>query len=328
MTAEKKKILFITGTRADFGKLKPLMEKVENSSEFECYIFSTGMHTLSRYGSTYDEILKSGFRNVFLYINQMANQSSAMDIILANTINGFGHYVREFSPDLIVVHGDRVETLAGAIVGTLNNILVAHIEGGEVSGTVDELLRHAVSKLAHIHFVANEESLQRLIQMGEVKDSIYVIGSPDIDVMLSDRLPSLHEAKQYYGIPFDEYFLFLYHPVTTELHQLVNGVDAIVGTLEESGKNFIVVYPNHAKGSELILEALLKLEGNEHFRPFPSLRFEYFLTLLRPTEKTTSLHFGSGKSSEKFINIIKQSAFWQRSCQKQFQDLVIPQLRE
>lgn len=384
MTAEKKKILFITGTRADFGKLKPLMEKVENSSEFECYIFSTGMHTLSRYGSTYDEILKSGFRNVFLYINQMVNQSSAMDIILANTINGFGHYVREFSPDLIVVHGDRVETLAGAIVGTLNNILVAHIEGGEVSGTVDELLRHAVSKLAHIHFVANEESLQRLIQMGEVKDSIYVIGSPDIDVMLSDRLPSLHEAKQYYGIPFDEYFLFLYHPVTTELHQLVNGVDAIVGTLEESGKNFIVVYPNNDKGSEIILEALLKLEGNEHFRLFPSLRFEYFLTLIRharailgnssagirvapvygipainigsrqsnrfrhtlivnvredkdeilnalnkiPTEKTTSLHFGSGKSAEKFINIIKQSAFWQRSCQKQFQDLVITQLSE
>ena len=81
--------------------------------------------------------------------------------------------------DQIVVHGDRVETLAGAIVGSLNNILVAHIEGGEISGTIDELIRHAVSKMSHIHLVANEEAKTRLLQLGELLDSIFILGSPD-----------------------------------------------------------------------------------------------------------------------------------------------------
>ena len=91
-----------------------------------------------------------------------------MDLTLANTMQGLAHYVREFPPDLIVVHGDRVEALAGAIVGALNNVLVAHIEGGELSGTVDELIRHAITKLSHLHFVANAEARERLIQMGEI----------------------------------------------------------------------------------------------------------------------------------------------------------------
>lgn len=276
-----KKILFITGTRADFGKLKPLMRKVEGSSAFECHIFATGMHTLSRYGSTLNEIKKSNFKNVFPYINQMDNNGFEMDMVLANTIQGIGHYAREYKPDMIVVHGDRVEALAGAIVGTLNNILVAHIEGGEVSGTVDELIRHAVSKLSHLHFVANDEARHRLIQMGEAQDSIFVIGSPDIDVMLSEDLPSLSEVKQRYEIPFEEYFIFSYHPVTTALHKLMQDIDVVVDTIKNSGLNFVVIYPNNDRGSDIILESLKRLEGNTRFKLFSSLRFEYFLALLK-----------------------------------------------
>lgn len=276
-----KKILFITGTRADFGKLKPLMRKVEGSSAFECHIFATGMHTLSRYGSTLNEIKKSNFKNVFPYINQMDNNGFEMDMVLANTIQGIGHYAREYKPDMIVVHGDRVEALAGAIVGTLNNILVAHIEGGEVSGTVDELIRHAVSKLSHLHFVANDEARHRLIQMGEAQDAIFVIGSPDIDVMLSEDLPSLSEVKQRYEIPFEEYFIFSYHPVTTALHKLMQDIDVVVDTIKNSGLNFVVIYPNNDRGSDIILESLKRLEGNTRFKLFSSLRFEYFLALLK-----------------------------------------------
>ncbi|MFP3701126.1 UDP-N-acetylglucosamine 2-epimerase, partial [Burkholderia sp. SIMBA_013] len=87
----------------------------------------------------------------------------------------------ENNPDVIVVHGDRVEAMAGAIVGSLNNILVAHIEGGEVSGTIDELIRHSISKMAHTHFVSNSEAQERLVQLGEAKSSIFTIGSPDLD---------------------------------------------------------------------------------------------------------------------------------------------------
>ena len=103
--------------------------------------------------------------------------------------------MKEVQADLLIVHGDRVGALAGAIVGSLNNILVGHIEGGEVSGTIDELIRHSISKLSHIHFVANDEAKNRLLQMGELENQIYVIGSPDVDIMFSENLPNLMNIK-------------------------------------------------------------------------------------------------------------------------------------
>src|SRR5579872_4676826 len=179
----RKNILFVTGTRADFGKLKALIGRVAAEKEqFDYRIFATGMHMLSRYGSTVEEVA-ANFQNIYPYLNQDPFGGSGMDLALANTIQGLGHYVREFPTDLIVVHGDRIEALAGAIVGALQNTLVAHVEGGEVSGTVDELLRHAISKLSHLHFVANEEASDRLVQMGEQPGAVFAIGSPDIDVM-------------------------------------------------------------------------------------------------------------------------------------------------
>jgi UDP-N-acetylglucosamine 2-epimerase (hydrolysing) len=276
-----KKILFLTGTRADFGKLLPLIEYVDKSPEFECFIFATGMHMLHRYGFTLKEIEKKGFKNIFPYINQIGTINSQMDLTLATTIQGLGHYVRELLPDMIVVHGDRVETLAGAIVGSLNNILVAHIEGGEISGTIDELIRHAVSKLSHLHFVSNDDACRRLIQMGEEINSIYIIGSPDIDIMLSDKLPSFAELVKRYDIGFSDYAIFMYHPVTTELNHLENHIKTIIDALRASGWNFVVIYPNNDQGSEVIFDAFKNIENDSHFRLIPSLRFEYFLTLLK-----------------------------------------------
>jgi UDP-N-acetylglucosamine 2-epimerase (hydrolysing) len=282
MEAERKKILFLTGTRADFGKLKPLIEEVERGDEFEANIFATGMHMLSRYGKTVREIQKVGFKHVYGYINQDGAVNSQMDLVLANTVQGLGHYVRESLPDLIIVHGDRIEALAGAIVGALANIRVAHIEGGEVSGTVDELIRHAVSKLSHLHFVANEEAKRRLVQMGESEDVILVIGSPDIDVMLSDQLPALADVLARYDIPFhDGYGLCIFHPVTTELTILKQHAQALVMALEASNLNMVVIYPNNDTGSEIILEAYVSLRNHPRFRFIPSMRFEYFLALMK-----------------------------------------------
>jgi len=280
----KRKILFITGTRADFGKLKPLIKTVEDSQNFESYIFATGMHMLVKYGSTYDEIRKTGFDNIFPYINQSNNTSSDMDIVLSNTLQGIGHYIREIRPDLIVVHGDRVEAMAGALVGALNNILVAHIEGGELSGTVDELIRHSITKLSHIHFVANEDAKKRLIQMGEYEYSIYIIGSSDIDVMMSNDLPDLPEVQKKYEIIFDDYYIFLYHPVTTEIHDLRTNIETIIDTLVASNLNYVCIYPNNDKGSDIIFESLRLLSNNQKFRLIPSMRFEYFLSLLKHTK--------------------------------------------
>ena len=185
---------------------------------------------------------------------------------------------------MILVHGDRVETLAGAIVGSLNNILVAHIEGGELSGTVDELIRHSVSKLSHVHFASNAEAALRLVQMGEMESSIYTIGSPDVDIMFSDGLPELAVAKTYYEIAFEKYAVAMFHPVTTEAAHMERYANDFVEALLKDSHNYIVIFPNNDLGSRFIIEAYEKLKNHSRFRVFPSLRFEYFLTLLKNSQ--------------------------------------------
>lgn len=277
-----KKILFLTGTRADFGKIKSLIQILEQQEGFEVFVFVTGMHLQKEYGYTLIEIERCHFQNVHTFENH--THETTMDLTLAKTIEGLSAYVKTIQPDLIVVHGDRVETLAGAIVGSLNNILVAHIEGGEVSGTVDELIRHSVSKLSHVHFVSNAEAAKRLQQMGEIKSSIFTIGSPDIDIMFSSELPELQKVKDYYEIPFEDYAIVMFHPVTTEANEMQRYADDFVEAVLEDNHNYVVIYPNNDLGSHYIIEGYKKLKGNPRFRVFPSLRFEYFLTLLKNSQ--------------------------------------------
>lgn len=274
-----KKIVFLTGTRADFGKLKSLIDITSSNDLYDVHIFVTGMHLQGKYGFTVDEIVKGGYDNIYRFINHTSERS--MDQTLGKTINGFSDYVRENNPDLIVLHGDRVEALAGAIVGALNNTLVAHIEGGEVSGTVDELIRHAVSKMSHSHFVSNNLARLRLIQMGEIDSSIFEIGSPDVDVMLSKELPSIEEVKSRYEIGFEEFGVVLFHPVTTDVNNMAEYAKNFVDAILESNKDFVVIYPNNDLGSSSILTEYKRLENNECFRIYPSIRFEYFLVLLK-----------------------------------------------
>lgn len=276
---ENKKILFLSGTRADFGKLKSLISISQKSKTFDTSIFVTGMHLQKKYGYTVNEIEKSDFKNIYKFENQ--TEETSMDLTLSKTIQGLSVYVKQNKPDLIIVHGDRVEALAGAIVGSLNNILVGHIEGGEVSGTIDELIRHSVSKMSHIHFVSNMESKTRLIQMGELESNIYEIGSPDIDIMLSTKLPSIEKAKNRYEIPFEKYAIFMFHPVTTETEYIEKQANELVNSILEDEGNYIVIYPNNDMGSSDIIKAISRLENNKRFRIFPSLRFEYFLTFLK-----------------------------------------------
>jgi UDP-N-acetylglucosamine 2-epimerase (hydrolysing) len=274
-----KKVLFLTGTRADFGKLKPLMQSVAEDPEFIYLIVATGMHLDDRYGRTVNEILISGFSEVRSFSNSEIDE--AMDLSLAQTIRGLSGIVADFKPDLIVVHGDRVEALAGAIVGALNNVRVAHVEGGELSGTVDEAMRHAITKLSHIHFVANSEASALLHQMGEAPDTIYIVGSPEVDIMLSENLPTLEEVRARYSIPFRDFAILIYHPVTTELEHLSSDISAVVNSAMKSDENFLVLYPNNDAGSQVILQEYQRFANLERFRTLPSMRFEYFQTALK-----------------------------------------------
>lgn len=372
-----KKILFVTGTRADYGKIKSLISAVEKHEAFEAYVFVSGMHLIEKYGSTYIEVLKDGYKNTYIDFSQ-ANVES-MSYNLGNVICNLTSYVSHINPDMIVVHGDRIDALAGAIVGALNNIRVAHIEGGEVSGTIDESTRHAITKYAHVHLVCNEQAKNRLIQLGEEEKRIFIIGSPDIDVMMSDNLPKLEDVKKWYEVDFEKYAIAMYHPVTTENKDLSNKVKNFVDAMIESGKKYIVIYPNNDMGSDIILREYERLENNDNFRIFPSIRFEFFLTLLKNAEfmignssagvretgvygvpaidlgsrqkgryslvnsniqhayeveddildaiqkcetcKVVNVQYGSGNSTQCFMNVIQEQTVWEQDIQKHFVDL-------
>jgi UDP-N-acetylglucosamine 2-epimerase (hydrolysing) len=277
-----KKIAFLSGTRADFGKIKSLIQILEDYDEFEAHVFVTGMHLLDKYGKTIIEIEKCKFSNIYSFENH--THEATMDLTLAKTIEGFSKCIKELQPDLVVVHGDRVEALAGAITGSLNNVLVAHIEGGEISGTIDELIRHSVSKMSHLHLVSNSEAKRRLIQMGELDSSVFVIGSPDLDLMNPKQLPDLVTVKKYYEISFENYGIVMFHPVTTEYDTIKRDARNIVNALITSDKNYVVIYPNNDLGSKEILDEFKRLENNSNFRVIPSLRFEYFLRLLKEAD--------------------------------------------
>lgn len=282
MNKDKRKILFITGTRADYGKMKPLMKAMDNDDSFSVYVFVCGMHLSETFGSTYLEVEKDGYENIYIAFGLSQTQNGSVNF--GNTITCLSGYVENIKPDMILVHGDRMDALAGAVVGALHNILVGHIEGGELSGTIDESIRHAISKFAHVHFVCTDEARDRLIQLGEEESRVFVIGSPDIDIMMSDALPTLEEAKMRYGLKFDKYGIMMYHPVTTEYNDIGEKIKTVVNSVIRSERNYIVVYPNNDLGSEVILNEYRRLENNPHFKLFPSLRFEFFLVLLKNSD--------------------------------------------
>lgn len=278
-----KKIIFVTGTRADYGKIKSLIVELKKRKKFKIFIFVTGIHNLKVFGKTRDQLVFDKLGSLHFFNNQSHEiKNNSMDLILAKTINGLNKFINKIKPDLLVVHGDRVESLAGAIVGSLNNIRVAHVEGGEVSGTIDEALRHSISKLAHVHFVTNNKAKKRLEQLGERSKNIYVIGSPDVDIILGKNLPSINDTKKRYNIIFKKYAILILHPVTTAVEKIKNELKVLYEVLVETKFNYIVLYPNNDSGSELIFDFIKKkLSKLKNFRILPSMRFENYLTLLK-----------------------------------------------
>ncbi len=245
-------------------------------------LYVTGMHNLRQYGYTYNEIFKDKIKNIVLVNNQ--KNINKMDKIFSRTSLQFSNFLKKNQPDLVIVHGDRVEALACSIVACLNNIKVGHIEGGEITGTVDEMIRHSISKISNIHFVTNKFAKKRLIQMGEKKSSVFIIGSPDVDIILKKNLPNISHAKKRYNITYKDYAIGILHPVTTDLKNQKKNSEIFTKSLMKSKKNYIIIYPNNDEGSDIILESLKRLKKNKKFKIFKSIRFEFFLTLIKNSD--------------------------------------------
>lgn len=272
-----RQILFLTGTRADFGKLEPLAAAARDAGHAVGF-FVTGMHMLDRYGLTKLEVARMPGVAVHDFVNQ--RPGDPQDIVLAKTVMGFSDYVTEHRPDLVVIHGDRIEALAGALVAATNYIRSAHVEGGEVSGTIDEVFRHCNTKLCTHHFVSSEGAKRRVMALGEPEDSVHVIGSPELDFHARDSGVTLDQVKARYAIGFDDFGIAVFHPVTSEQATMGAQARALFAALAASGRNFVVIAPNNDPGSEAIF-AVLDALPTDRFRVLPSMRFAHFSELMK-----------------------------------------------
>ncbi len=272
-----RRLLFVTGTRADFGKLEPLAVAAV-AAGFHVAFFVTGMHMMNRYGLTKIEVHRLPGVEVFEFLNQRGGDPQ--DIVLAKTVMAFSDFVHQHRPDLVVVHGDRVEALACALVCATNYVRCAHVEGGEVSGTIDEIFRHCNTKLASAHFVASDTARARVMALGEAPGSIHAIGSPELDVHGQPSGVTMNMVRARYGIGFASYGIVIFHPVTSETDTMGVQAQALFDSLTASGRDFVVILPNNDPGSEAIFNVLDSLPA-ERFRCLPSMRFAYFSELLR-----------------------------------------------
>ena len=270
-------LLFVTGTRADYGKLEPLALKAAVAGHAVTF-FVTGMHMMEKYGLTKVEVSRHEKFKVIEFINQ--RDGDPQDVVLAKTVLGFSDLLQEHCPDLVVIHGDRVEALACSLVCAMNEVRSAHVEGGEVSGTIDEQFRHCNTKLASTHLVSSNMARARVQRMGEAKENIHVIGSPELDVHRMASGVTLQEVRERYQIPAGEYGICIFHPVTSEAKSMGMQARALFDCLVESERNFVVILPNNDPGSQAITRVINTLPS-DRFRVLPSMRFSYFSELLR-----------------------------------------------
>ncbi|MNB76736.1 UDP-N,N'-diacetylbacillosamine 2-epimerase (hydrolyzing) [compost metagenome] len=296
-----KKVLVVTGTRADYGIYFPILKAIKADSDLELHLLVTGMHLSPQYGYTIEHIRADGFRisaTVDCLLQGATHANMARSVGLA--ILGMTQAVESINPDYVVVLGDRGEMLAAAIVASHMNIPVAHLHGGEVSGTIDESVRHAISKLAHIHFPATEASRERLIRLGEDPWRIQVVGAPRIETILNADLPILTEVKRRYRLDnIDSYLLFAYHPVTTETGDLED-LRGMVNVLANSGKDVVCIHPNADAGTEGITGV---------YREFADCRNLYWITSFEQMDYLTILKYTDVLIGNSSSGIIEAASF-------------------
>lgn len=282
---KKRKILFVTERRADYSRLKPIMRLVQKSDKLDLQLVVTGQHLLKSFGETKDVVKKDGFKvDAFIPVFHEGDGDDG-----ATMARALGHYILKLTdtvlnlkPDLIFCGFDLDAHLAAAIVGMHLNIPSAHIQGGERSGTIDEVLRHATTKFAHIHFVATEESRKRVIKLGEDPKYVFLVGSPSLDTIKHIEYPAREKMFSAYGLdPHKKLIVFSQHPVTTEVKdvekQIGASISAVRSVAQKNDAQVLAIYSNNDAGGKRIVNHL-KESG---FIVQPHIVYEDYLRLLK-----------------------------------------------
>jgi GDP/UDP-N,N'-diacetylbacillosamine 2-epimerase (hydrolysing) len=263
MTARK--IYYISGTRADFGLMRATLEAMRDTADLEIAVIVTGMHLSPKYGETVVEIEDARLpikARIAVDLEEATGATMARN--MGTMLSGFASVLEADRPDVLLLLGDRGEMLAGALAAIHLNIPIVHIHGGERSGTVDEPVRHAISKLAHFHFTATEDARERLIRMGESSSHIYVTGAPGIDGLVRLAEESRDDLCAKFGFePSKALALFIYHPVLQESASTGQEVGEILDFFAKSEIQVVALMPNSDAGSDAICAQMQKRVSNK-----------------------------------------------------------------
>jgi len=275
------KIACITGTRADYPRVKSVLYEIKKRKNFELQLIVTGSHLLKDYGYSAQEIIDDGFqidKEVPMFEGSY-NSPFGMAKAAAKCTKGIASALDELKPDIVLITVDRVETLAATVAVSLMNFPIAHIQGGEVTGTIDESIRHAVTKMSHVHFPATKDAAERIIMMGEDPEKVFMVGCPYIDIINSIPKKSKKELSAEYGFSENKpLIIFTQHPVTTEYGNSNEQINQTLNALRNFQEcQIIAFYSNTDAGGREIISAVKK---EKNFIHIPNMLSSDFLSLM------------------------------------------------
>lgn len=280
----KRKVAIVTGSRAEYGHLKPLIRRVEGHPRMQLILYVSGMHLSRTYGKSVDEIRRDGFKIRKKIDIGIKSNNSTKDLALSvgRGVMGFARAFKTDGPDIVVVFGDRIEPFAAAVAATCMNIAVAHINGGDVGfADIDNNLRHAITKLAHLHFTSSCQSRDRVIMLGEDRKRVFNVGALSLDSILMAKRLSKADLCRKYDIPNRPFILVSYHSVTTESscsgREMLVVMSAVVDSAQKNNMEIVVIYPNANPGAFAIMKVIEEFaskHSNVHaFRNLPHLDY-------------------------------------------------------
>lgn len=253
-----RKILYVTGTRADFGLMRTTLAQIDASDSLDLAILATGMHLSQTYGGTIAEVEDARLRIAArVDVEEGTPTGALMSRNIGRMMVGFTGVIEAERPDVVLTLGDRGEMLAAATAAIHLNVPIAHLHGGERSGTVDEPVRHAISKLAHYHLAATHESRDRLIRMGEDEWRIFVVGAPGLDGLAELARQDRNAVCAAHGLdPARKFALMIFHPVVQEADACGAIAELLLSKLQAAGIQVLALMPNSDAGSLAVRETL------------------------------------------------------------------------
>lgn len=265
-----RKILVVTGTRAEYGLLYWTMKEIENHKDLQLQLIVTGNHLIREYGYTVDQIKKDGFK-IYEEIDMIIDSEKKSSVLKSMGIEmiQMAQAFDRLKPDILLILGDRYETFVAATCAMMMNIPIAHMNGGEsTEGAVDEQIRHAITKMAHIHFPGAEYYKERIIKMGEEPWRVFNVGQAGIENIKRLNLLDKEQLEKELNINFTKkVFLITYHPVTLELENIEEQIDNLLKAISNFDAQYIFTYPNADFGSKTIIHKInnfVKENNNAH----------------------------------------------------------------